>query len=522
MRGEAATTRRGQRLIILACLAAVMTSFLLFATGLAARLENGLWNAPAFSGWCAAVAHQLVTGKRLYRDVTLPMPPGSFAVLAWIERALGHGARLVYENRVCEVCYALLIPIAYAMARPIAGRRVAFFAAASAAGWASIWAKQLAYDALAEVVAWGALAVMVHAWVREPGARERRWLGAAGFTAGATLIFKQSTATGIVAGGLVGLGYLALVERRTAGALRSRALGALVFAGGSVTGAAFAVVGYGIPGGSMGGFLRAVFVDGLALKGDRLHLVTRAMSGFFVQPTVLWSIAISVLFAAIVFRIVRRGGGLTVGGSDQNAFRLRDAVGVAAAAFVVFGYGAAMLAGWLPKSAVLLVINFTSPQLIAIGFGLAVAFFFGNLGPHADRRGHAFNAAALAALVLCNTVSTSMTYFNPFYENNALMAVVLVGLFAGLERVRLRGLSWAGVVIMMGQPLAWRVPMALTARYPGPSSCCAPPTGKRCWVCCATGIRIPPQSSSSSTSCTPIWATTDVRARTGPAGSTAT
>jgi hypothetical protein len=469
MRRDEAPTTGDSRRLALACLATVTLSFLVFGFALAARLENPLWNAPNFSGWAAAIGHQLVMGRRLYRDITLPIPPGAFLLMAAIERSVGHGPRLVYENRVCEICYALLALIGYAIAKPLAGRRVALFTAAAATAWASLWKKQIAYDAMAEVAAWGAIALMVRAWVSERGATERRWLFAAGLAAAAALLFKQSTATGVFAGGVVGLGYLALVERRVAGALRGRTWGALAFGGGALAGALLAVGGFGLAGGSMGGFLRSVFVDGTAEKGGWVHLATRAARGLVTEPAVVWPIGVAVVFAALLFRIVRGGSGLSLGKRAPGALRPRDAIGVATAAIVIFGYAACVLAGWLHGSPLTLLVNFASPQLIAIGAGLAVAFFFGNFTSPANKTAHAFNAAALAALVLASTVSLSMTYFDPLYENNALMAVLLVALFAGLEHARLRGLSWLGLVIMMGQPLAWRVPQAALSRHPAPA-----------------------------------------------------
>lgn len=467
---DAGSTKRGppgQRRLATLGLVGAVASFAAFASQYTRVVTNNLWNDPAFSGWSSAVGHQLATGRVLFRDVTLPMPPGSFVVLSWVERASGHpGPRLIDENRVCALCYVLMALLGYAIAKPIAGRRVALATAGALLGWICIWIKELAYDPLAEVGAWATLALLVHAWVREPGPRERRLLFAAGIAAGATLWFKQSTAVGVLAGGAVGLVYLAVVERREPGAVAARARGMLALGAGGALGGGLTLGAVALGGGSVLAFLRAVFVDGPMLKGGTGYLAVRTTWSLVTQPIVGGSLGMIALFAVLVLVMARRSDGLHVDADARSLLATRTVLGFALLAVVVFGIGMLLLASRGHPPLVLWLFAALSPLTIVFSMCLAVAVFFGNRRVlAASRPARAFNAAALAALVVCSTVSMSMTSFNSFYENNPMMAIVLIALFASLQRARLRKLSWVALAAMMGMPVAWRVPRAMVATH---------------------------------------------------------
>jgi len=449
-------------------LLAIAGCFLLFANQFVRCVINNVWFDANFSGWSGPVGHEILRGRHLFRDVVLPLPPGSFVVMAAIEKAFGDGApRLLHENWVCAVCYVLMALAGYAIALPLAGPRIALFTAAGSLGWISVWIKELAYDPLAEVWAWAAIALLVRAWTQAPGRTQRRWLLSAGLLTGLTLFFKQSTATGLFAGALTGFAYLALVERRMGGALRAQARGALMYLAGGGIGITACLLSVWLMKGSVGLFLAAMFVDGPALKGGAQNFAERTAWGTIIQPFAALPLALLALFSFLVVRIARHPRRFNVGGAEQ-ALRPAHVAGVIALGALLFGAGAlAVAARRAPSPELTRGLLLSSVMVASLSACLLVVFFFGNLDiERAEPSSRAFNAAALTTLVLGSVVSLSMTTFNPGYENNALLAIALIALFSAVERAGLAWLSWPVLALAMAMPLGWRLPRAAAAKHP--------------------------------------------------------
>ena len=81
------------------------------------------------------MGERLLHGARPYVDFVLPIPPGSFVVMAAIQAAAGK-AHLIQELWVAAVCHLLMALLAYTMARPITTRANAL--AVSAATLATV------------------------------------------------------------------------------------------------------------------------------------------------------------------------------------------------------------------------------------------------------------------------------------------------------------------------------------------------------------------------------------------------
>lgn len=449
----------------------ILAFFLSFAFQYVSRATNNLWGDLAFSGWTAAVGHELACGRRIYEDFVVPLPPGPFLFLSWIERLSARGPSLLAECAVCVACHATMGILAYFIARPLVGRVNALLTSAGALGWICGWAKELAYDHLAEVCAWAALALLVASFRASEARDERRWAFLAGAAAGLGFLFKQSTATGTLASGFVGLGYFAFVERRASASSWRRARAAAAFASGALAGFLTTLAGVLVARGSIPAFFRAVFVDGPRLKGGTPSLAAKTMAGAISEPIFSSSLAGVVLVAALGARIAHRHGARVFaerapsGASSFEeeplcASHLFATWGVVAG---TFGFGAAMLAsgakGVPPFVAALGPLGFA---VTGVGAYLVVGYFFFARG----ERVHAYRAMVLGALAIASVVSMSLMAFQPLAENNATIVLVLATLFAGIEAGGFGRLRWLALAFVLFTPLGSKLPRALMADGP--------------------------------------------------------
>ena len=99
------------------------------------------------------MGERLLHGARPYVDFVLPIPPGSFVVMAAIQAAAGK-AHLIQELWVAAVCHLLMALLAYTMARPITTRANALAVSAATLATVVQLYKECAYDHTAQVVAW--------------------------------------------------------------------------------------------------------------------------------------------------------------------------------------------------------------------------------------------------------------------------------------------------------------------------------------------------------------------------------
>lgn len=461
----------------LVALALVSLAFLVYALAYVPRVANNVWGDLAFGGWTAAIGHRLAEGERIYRDFTLPLPPGSFALLSWIERASGRGApALLHEVWVIALCQLALAWLAYAIARPLAGARTALFVAAATLAWVIQWAKELAYDPLAQVAAWGGIALLVRSWVTEGRDAERRTSLTAGLAFGCALFFKQSTAFGLLGAAITGYAWLAVVGR---GGLAR--LGGLVawMAGAAISVAACFAAVFAV-GGSLSGFVSAVFSDASTLKGGTRLLLSRAAGHVFVDGTAVYSLAGLVAVAALTIRVLHSGEPLELGAPRDEAtmhgglhrVEVGDALGVAAVAAAAFGFGAFLLATMAPHTPAALAVSVYGETFAAhTGACLAVVFVVARVRARsASVTSRAFDATAVATLVLALAVNMSRADVALVDENNATIVVVLVALFAGLEQARVSALRWLVLAAFAFAPLATKLPRFLMAVTPAPEA----------------------------------------------------
>lgn len=417
------------------------------------RITNTSFGDVEFTGWSAAVASHLLAGDRPYVDTVLPIPPGSFALLAAIEwlRGTAHVSSELWLN---AALHGLMAVLAYDLGRSIASRRVAVATALVTLVTVTGLNKECAYDHTAQATAWGSLALGARAWLRAEAGPTA--LFGAGVLAGLTLLFKQSTGVGILAAWAVGAGYLALSG---SGALRARLSAARPLATGALVGLLGtwgAVAALGAP---LSAFLQATFRDGAVLKGGSGALARNLLVYLLEYPAHSAPIAAVLLAAALGSRVASREGSLHLGGAPrrEGGPGRRERLAVAWVAVIV----PLVLAGYL------LAVPFeyrrdwvASVDLCRLvpplGLFAAIAAFGVQLWPAAETtpaarsRGHALNAIVLVALVTSLLHNTSAPEFRPFYDNNAIIPVAVALLFAYVERARVPGLALALVAVSYG------------------------------------------------------------------------
>ncbi|HEX3595295.1 MAG TPA: hypothetical protein VHU80_09345, partial [Polyangiaceae bacterium] len=70
-------------------LGVLSVAYLVFLFFYVPRLNNFVYSDREFTGWVGPIATRLNQGVRLYRDAVLPIPPGSFELLALVQRVTG-------------------------------------------------------------------------------------------------------------------------------------------------------------------------------------------------------------------------------------------------------------------------------------------------------------------------------------------------------------------------------------------------------------------------------------------------
>src|SRR5262249_17271638 len=146
-----------------------------------------------FTGWSGPLGSRLLRGDRPYVDFVLPIPPGSFVLLAMLEKITGHPL-LLHELGLNAVLQLGMGLVAYAIARTVSSPKNAILTAVASLGTIIQLNKECAYDHTAQLLAWATVAAGMRALATEDPRRRDRWWVAAGAMAGFTLAFKQSTA----------------------------------------------------------------------------------------------------------------------------------------------------------------------------------------------------------------------------------------------------------------------------------------------------------------------------------------
>ncbi len=436
----------------------VMTAaYLVFAWHYVPRLNNYVMSDREFTGWTGPIAERLVAGDRPYLDFVLPIPPGSFVLMAAIQRVAGR-AVLLQELWVAALSQLVLAWLGYAIARTVVAPRVAAFVAVATLVTLIQLPKECVYDHTAQVVAWSSIAAGARAFAS--GVRRRRTLlwTAAGFAATFTLGFKQSTAMGLLVGWGLAFGYGALVLRNTRLSwredARSWALGA---AGGTL-----AVAGLVVASGStVPAFLQAVFLDASEVKGGRLSLVRTLLSHLVMRPAFSGSLLVTSALFALAVLVHRRGGAF----ATDDTVDVRGGVGVpmAGAVAVVAGFVGAAVLLWSGPSQLpqwLAPLVHRTGELPGAGLVFLAVFFVVHVAGSAPdervfERRHAFDALVIVALGTSLLHDASFDQFGTFYNNNPIIPLAFAAIFAVVIRARIRG-AFAVAFVVALCPIAGR------------------------------------------------------------------
>ncbi|MCC6216591.1 MAG: hypothetical protein IT376_17145 [Polyangiaceae bacterium] len=419
-------------------------AYVAFALVAVPRLTNYQLADAEFTGWTGPIARRIAAGERIYVDFVLPIPPGSFAILAAVQRLTGT-ARLLQELVLASVCHAAMAVAAYFTAAPFAGRRTALAVAGASLATITLIPKELAYDHTAQACAWGSIAAGVHAWLGATARARRTAWAVAGLLAALTLAFKQSTATGLL------LGWAAVCSAWLAASIRSpgeparRARALLPFVLGACVGLALLVGLLTVLGSTWSAFHQAVFGDGPALKGGTRALASNLLRYGFVHEASPSALVFAPLVGWLLARVARLRGTLALdlppGALEERP--LATLLGALAPA-LPFAVAAAWLAAAAEAPSGAIVFWFDRAKSIA-GAGLFAALVLVVAGAPPRREADTAappTAAAFAVLVtlaLATTFTHNLSFplFRPFYDNNPIIPVTFLALALVLDRAAL-------------------------------------------------------------------------------------
>ncbi len=437
-------------------------SFVLFAAVFVPRLTNAHFGDVEFTGWSGPVAEHVVRGERPYVDFVLPIPPGSFAILALFQRAMGRPL-LLQELWLGAAIHLALALLAYAIARRITTRENAVLVAVSSLVSLINMYKECAYDHTAQLAAWCSIATGAYAlFANDQRSGRRFWLFAGAFAA-LTLAFKQSTGVGILAGWGAAQLYLAGVERWSGEKLGRSLRTAAYFLGGAALG-----VGLGIGlllamKGSLTGYVQSVLLDGPALKGGRDKIIGDMIRYVAIWPSFPPTLILAFGLAFVGSKIAERPEGFHVGnelGRRDTPLSSRAALLVAIAIVVTFGGAAVLLLSRVVISPSLAASIDLLKYLPHFSLTFAVIFMLAHLrrvrtpcespwSTDPDRSGHALNALLIAAMASSFLHNTSAPEFRPFYDNNPIIPLGYAMLFIALDRVGWPRLKAAVFVVLL-------------------------------------------------------------------------
>ncbi len=447
---SAGSTERRWAFLLLGLLS---SGFAVFAWFYVRRLNNYVMGDAEFTGWTAPFAARLTAGQRPYVDFVLPIPPGSFALLSWIQKATGE-VRLIHELGLIAVSHLLMGLLGYATAAPLTTRLNACLVAAGTLVLVIQMPKECAYDHTAQLCVWSSMALGVRALLHEPGRHRTALWRATGLSTGLTLAFKQSTATGVVAGWMIAFGYLALCLRGEAKSARSELLkDARDWGSGAFGGLVATIVLVLALKSSLGAFWQAVFVDGPELKGGAAALLGNLKGYLLFSNTFPSGLVVTAALFAVGMRFVRFERHLHLGHEPaREGLDLKRAILAGALLAAPFLLAAGLLAGEvraLPELVLSAAIG--ARQLPHLGLALACAFFVGHHVSNADAarsvrfRGHAINALVLVAVTSSLLHGLSFVHYYPFYNNDPLIPLAFLFLFAACDKARL---GWLKVAIL--------------------------------------------------------------------------
>jgi hypothetical protein len=317
------SAERRDRLLAAGLVALALACVLAYEAACLPRLTNAHFGDVEFTGWSGPLGSRLLRGDRPYVDFVLPIPPGSFLLLAAIEKAWGRPLLLheLWLNAAAQLWMGVL---AYFIARTVTSRRTATFVSIATLLTVIQLNKECAYDHTAQAVAWASLLAGMRALFAPETSRSLRyWLGS-GALAGFTLLFKQSTGIGAILAWPCALAYLSLVEvisgqAREARVFRMPLVRYLQGVGLGLAGVWGFLV---LLGSTFRAFFQAVFLDGSVLKGGFKFLLQNLWVYLVEFPAYPASLALIAGLVMIGSRWVRlEGPTLHVG--DEPSRRAR-------------------------------------------------------------------------------------------------------------------------------------------------------------------------------------------------------
>jgi hypothetical protein len=466
--------------LALALLALMTALFVGYIWQFVPHLTNNFFGDVEFTGWSGPIGARIAAGERPYVDFVLPIPPGSFVLLAAAARVAGRSL-LLHELWLNALIHLSMGLVAYSIAVRLTTRTNAVLVALCTLVTVVGFNKECAYDHTAQIVAWLGVTVGLGALLAPRGARRARWWAAAGLLSSFTIAFKQSTGVGAIVGWGAALSYLAVVELVSGHRERVRRLaGDLLWWGAGVAGGLVLVASMlWALGSTLPAFFQAVFVDGPHLKGGAPHLVTILASYLLASRAYPAAIGFGLLLVFAGSRILRAHGGLHIG--DEPARRAplggRAALVIAAAMLITFGLAIGLLVdpgGRLDPAWVHWADRFR--QVPAFGLVFGGAFLVAHLrrvpaddaepSDDAPRVGHIINALVIVALAVSLLHNTSAPEFRAFYDNNPIIPVAFLFLFVGLDRAGLAPVKGLVVVLALCSLFGNKLGRALDARTP--------------------------------------------------------
>jgi hypothetical protein len=448
--------------------------YLAFAAFFVPRLTNVHFGDVEFTGWSGPLGERLLRGERPYVDFVLPIPPGSFLVLAAVQKLMGR-ALLQQELWVNATAQLLMALTAYAIAVRLTTRANAILVALSTLV-ALFWLhKECAYDHTAQLVVWLSFATGVRALLDAPGpGRDRYWIGT-GFFASLTLLFKQSTGTGALLGWGAAFVYLVVAERTVLGRSVVSRGDVRRFALGAALGLGVLWLTLALLGSTLGAYFSAVFLDGPKLKGGSWLLIKHVIGYVTIQDAWMSSIVFTVGLTLLGVRLIKQHGHLQLGDEPQR--RETESLGrvqttlVAAVTVGTFALAVALIVRSKALNPDFLLVIDRLRTVPHFGLVLGCGFFVGHLqvrgmSSNDDARAvcHAINALLIAVLATTLLHNTSAPEFRVFYDNNPIIPFAFLFVYVALDRAALDKLKFVVIICVVATLFGSRLDRALVAK----------------------------------------------------------